>query len=421
MCGIVGVYRFKTNKIVSEVEIQSMMDVIEYRGPDGSGSYIDGDIGFGHRRLSILDTHTRSSQPMHDQSQRYVLTYNGEVYNFLELKAELEKNGTEFLTTSDTEVLLYSMIRNPQEALQQFNGMYAFSFWDKEKKVLRLVRDRIGIKPLYYIETDEGIAFASEMKSLLQLVEVPSEFNPALIDSYMTVGYCPGNNTFLKKIKKLPPGHELVVKDNQISIQEYWDLEYKSAPDLGEEHYIQELDSLFESSVQWQLRSDVPLGVFLSGGVDSSAVVYMMNRLGIQDIKTFSVLWDFGDDFDESVFARQISKQFNTDHHEYVMTPSDFEAFLPNFIYCMDEPVTEAAAISLYYIAKETKKHATVVLSGEGADEVFGGYTIYKYMEYVQKYRQIPGFVRKALEPLIGALGAKWKKWTQLCHRIVFV
>jgi len=417
MCGIAGVYRYKTNKPVIESEIQSMIDVIQYRGPDGSGIHVDGPFGFGHRRLSILDTHLRSGQPMHDQSGRYTISYNGEVYNFLEIKEQLQTQGMKFNTTSDTEVVLQAMVAKPEKALIDFNGMYAFALWDKQLQELTLVRDRVGIKPLYYVETPQGLAFASEMKSLLQLPEVESVFNPALIDVYMSVGYCPGENTFLQGIKKLPPGHKLTVKNNEIKLEQYWDISYNQAKDLGEAHYLEELDTIFESAVKWQLRSDVPLGVFLSGGVDSSAVVYMMSRLGIKDIKTFSVLWDFGDDFDESVYARSVSKQFKTQHNEFTMQPKDFEAFLPEYIYCMDEPVTEAAAISLYYIARETKKQATVVLSGEGADEVFGGYTIYKYMAFLQKYRMLPAGLRNVLSPIIGSMGPKWKKWVDIASR----
>ncbi|HBF07619.1 MAG TPA: asparagine synthase (glutamine-hydrolyzing) [Gammaproteobacteria bacterium] len=420
MCGIVGVYRYKTRQPVLHHQIEQMNNTIEYRGPDGAGVHVDRCFGVGHRRLSILDTHTRSSQPMLDSSERYVLAYNGEVYNYLELKENLHAKGISFRTESDTEVLLYSMIHEPSSALTQFNGMYAFALWDSHEQQLTLVRDRMGIKPLYYVETSEGIAFASEMKSLLVLPEVNVQFDPALIDAYMSVGYCPGETTLIKSIKKLQPGHTLVVKGNSYEIKKYWDVSYpseKTIEDLGEAHYLKELDEIFESSVAWQLRSDVPLGVFLSGGVDSSAVVYMMNRLKQQNIKTFSVRWDFGDKFDESQYARQISKQFNTEHHEYTMTPQDFSGFVPDYVKLMDEPVTEAAAISLYFIAKETKKHVTVVLSGEGADEVFGGYPIYRYMDYVDRFRGLPGLVRKPIQMMLNQMGGKFRKWSDLSSR----
>lgn len=420
MCGIVGVYRYKTGQPVTETEIKKMNDTIQYRGPDGSGVYISGSYGIGHRRLSILDTHTRSSQPMLDDSERYVLGYNGEIYNYLELKEGLHQQGISFRTESDTEVLLHSMIVTPDTALTQFNGMYAFAFWDNQTRSLTLVRDRVGIKPLYYVETGEGIAFASELKSLLQLPEVQVKLDPNLIESYMSVGYCPGETTMLAPIRKLPPGYRLNIRDQTIFLEEYWDITYPPSHqviDRGEDYYLKTLHEIFQSSVAWQLRSDVPLGVFLSGGVDSSAVVYMMKHLGQQNIKTFSVRWDFGDKFDESQYARQISKQFGTEHHEYTMTPEDFSGFVPEYVRLMDEPVTEAAAISLYFIAKETKKHVTVVLSGEGADEVFGGYPIYRFMDYVDQFRRLPSFFRKPVHVAFDKLGGKFRKWSDLASR----
>ncbi|PCI70717.1 MAG: asparagine synthase (glutamine-hydrolyzing) [Gammaproteobacteria bacterium] len=415
MCGIAGIYNYKTNQPVSPKSIESMCDVITYRGPDGYGYHYEGALGLGHRRLTIIDTHERSNQPMLSQDSKTSICFNGEIYNYLELKETLKGAGVSFNTTSDTEVLLELYRNTGIDFLNQLNGMFAFCIFDNKKQDFLLARDHTGIKPLFYTFTEDGIAFASEIKSLLQIDDVKREVNKSLIDSYMSVGYCPTNNTLFKNIFKLEPGHYMTIKNGEVEIKQYWNIKYDKSVDKGEEYYIKETQNLFEDAIKKQLRSDVPLGVFLSGGIDSSAVVAMMHKQGVKDIKTFSVAWDYGDKFNETKYARAVAKQFNTDHTEYFMTAEDFKNFLPEYIRHMDEPVTEAAAISLYYLAKKTKEKVTVVLSGEGADEVYGGYPIYKYMHVVEQYKKIPSFIRKPiLNPILRMLGTKWAKYADL-------
>ncbi len=415
MCGIAGIYNYKTNQAVSSESIESMCDVIIYRGPDGFGYHYDGSLGLGHRRLTIIDTHERSNQPMISDDRKTSICFNGEIYNYVELKEILKESGVNFKTTSDTEVLLELYRNNGIKFLNQLNGMFAFCIFDSENKDFLLARDHTGIKPLFYTFTDDGIAFGSEIKSLLQVTGVKKEVNKTLIDSYMSVGYSPTNATLFKNIFKLEPGHYMTIKNGQFEIKQYWNIQYDKSNDKGEEYYIKETQNLFEDAVKKQLRSDVPLGVFLSGGIDSSAVVSMMHKQGVKDIKTFSVAWDYGDNFNETKYARSVAKQFNTDHTEYFMSAEDFKDFLPEYIRHMDEPVTEAAAISLYYLSKKTKEKVTVVLSGEGADEVFGGYPIYKYMHVVEQYKKIPNFIRKLiLNPILRTLGTKWAKYADL-------
>ncbi|PHS17484.1 MAG: asparagine synthase (glutamine-hydrolyzing) [Kangiella sp.] len=415
MCGIAGIYNYKTNQPVSSQSIELMCDVITYRGPDGFGYHYDGSLGLGHRRLTIIDTHERSNQPMISEDSRTSICFNGEIYNYIELKETLKDAGVNFKTTSDTEVLLELYRNNDISFLNQLNGMFAFCIFDKENNDFLLARDHTGIKPLFYTFTDDGIAFGSEIKSLLQVNGVKKEVNKTLIDSYMSVGYTPTNNTLFKNIFKLEPGHYMTIKNGEVEIKQYWNIQYDKSNDKGEAYYIKETQNLFEDAIKKQLRSDVPLGVFLSGGIDSSAVVAMMHKQGVKDIKTFSVAWDYGDKFNETKYARKVAKQFNTDHTEYFMTAEDFKKFLPEYIRHMDEPVTEAAAISLYYLAKKTKEKVTVVLSGEGADEVYGGYPIYKYMHVVEQYKKIPGFIRKPfLNPILRMLGTKWAKYADL-------
>jgi len=415
MCGIAGIYNYKTDQTVSSYSIVSMCDVITYRGPDGFGYHYDGSLGLGHRRLTIIDTHERSNQPMLSDDNKTSICFNGEIYNYIELKETLKESGVNFKTTSDTEVLLELYRNSGIDFLNQLNGMFAFCIFDKKKNEFLLARDHTGIKPLFYTFTDDGIAFGSEIKSLLQIDGVKKEVNKSLIDSYMSVGYSPTNNTLFKNIYKLEPGHYMTIKNREVEIKQYWNIQYDKSNDKGEAYYIKETQNLFEDAISKQLRSDVPLGVFLSGGIDSSAVVSMMHKQGVKDIKTFSVAWDYGDQFNETKYARAVAKQFNTDHTEYFMSAEDFKNFLPDYIRHMDEPVTEAAAISLYYLAKKTKEKVTVVLSGEGADEVFGGYPIYKYMHVVEQYKKIPNFIRKLiLNPILRMLGTKWAKYADL-------
>ncbi|HEX3724970.1 MAG TPA: asparagine synthase (glutamine-hydrolyzing) [Pirellulales bacterium] len=414
MCGIVGVYRYKTRRTVESSEIRTMCGLIPYRGPDGQGLHTAGDYGVGHRRLSIIDVSDRSLQPMHTADGQWNISFNGEVYNYLELKQELAAEGCQFSTTSDTEVLLAAFSRWGLHSLERLNGMYAFAVWHQPTRTLTLVRDRLGIKPLYYTLTAEGLAFASEIKCLLTLPEVKCQANLRILDGYMGVGYCLGEETLFKGIYRLPPGHYLQISNGVVDKAAYWDIEFQRDQDLGEAHYVEQAQKLLEDAVRLQLRSDVPLGVFLSGGVDSSAVVAMMRRLGVDKIKTFSVSWDYGPEYDEGRYAREIAALFRTEHHEYRVTPDDFLAFLPNYIWHMDEPVQEAASIALYYIAKKAQDEVTVVLSGEGSDEVFGGYPVYRYMAWLERYRAVPQRLRNGINPLLSRCGPKWNKHVKL-------
>ena len=420
MCGIVGIYNYKSNKKVSTTALESMSEAIAYRGPDGHGYYYDHKLAFGHRRLTIIDTSERANQPMSSADESHIICYNGEVYNYLEIKNQLVKDGVNFKTTSDTEVILELFQKEGVDSLKRLNGMFAFAIWNKQTSQLVLARDRLGIKPLFYALTKNGIVFASEIKSILQLPEIKRDVNLSLIDSYMSLGYCPTEETLFSGIYKLPPGHFLTIENGQVQIKRYWDMHFDKTEDRGEDYYLERTRNLFEESVKLQLRSDVPLGVFLSGGIDSSAVVAMMRKLGVNDIKTFSIAWDYGKNFDETQYSRSVASLFNTDHHEYYMRPHDFKSLLPDYIRHMDEPVTEAAAISLFYLAKKTKPQVTVVLSGEGADEVFGGYPIYKYLQLVDRYKKTPAPVRQyLLNPLLKKLGGKWKKYVDLSEKAI--
>ena len=374
--------------------MRKMNAVFPYRGPDDEGYFVDDKalIGFAHRRLSILDTSKAGAQPMKTDDGNLVIIHNGEVYNYLEIRKTLQHKGHMFVTETDTEVILAAYKEWGVACLNYFNGMWAFAIFDRMKNSVFIARDRLGIKPLYYYQDNLGVLyFASEVKAILAGTDEQPEFQPFLIDTYMSFGYIPGENTFFKGIKRLLPGHYLMVENNHLSINRYWNLDFQDSSDHGLAYYVEKGTSLLNNAIDLRLRSDVPLGIFLSGGLDSSAVVGLLSPRVTEPLKTFSVAYDFGKNYNETPHARIVAEKFNTDHHEFFVSQKQFKEFIPDFIKYMDEPVTEAAAISLFFISKLAKDHVTVVLSGEGSDEIFGGYDFYRYMGYLEKYRNLMG------------------------------
>ena len=392
MCGIVGIH--SSGAGINESTLIRMRDSFNYRGPDDAGIWADqqAGVGFGHRRLSIIDPTPSGHQPMIDTHSGNVLTYNGEVYNYLEIRAQLKKDGFKFDTATDSEVILKAYSAYGVDCVKHFNGMFAFAIWDVSKNELFVARDRLGIKPFYYQMSNDGtFYFASEVKAIRVTNQTPTNINESLIDQYMSFGYIPGAHTLEKGIMRLLPGHRGSVKNGQLSIEQYWDLEFTNNEDLGLDYYVEQGKTLLNSAIDLRLRADVPLGIFLSGGIDSSAVVGLLAERTTERLKTFSIAYDFGEEFNETKYARMISEKFNTDHHELFLTTEQFKSFIPDFSYLMDEPVTESAAISLQFLSQLTKDHVTVVLSGEGSDEIFGGYDLYKYMSTIERYRNIVG------------------------------
>ncbi len=417
MCGIAGIYRFRSERPVEPGELRTMGACLAHRGPDDEGYFEDGPLGLAHKRLTILDTSSRGRQPMFSEDGSTAIIFNGEVYNFVELRAELEAKGHSFRTTTDTEVVLRLWEVMGEGFLERLNGMFAFAIWDSRRQALFIARDRLGIKPLYYTLDDDGLSFASEVKALLAVSGRKPGVDLDMLDAYMSVGYVPTERTLFQGIEKLQPGWCATVDRDGLRLRQYWDL--KPEPeDLSEEECVEQALELLRDSVRIQLRSDVPLGVFLSGGIDSSAVVALMHEMGIRDIRTFTVAYDFGPAYDETRYARMIAQKFNTRHREIFVTPKDFQDFIPSLVWHMDEPVTESAAISLYFVSKLAKEDVTVVLSGEGSDEVFGGYPIYKYMQTLERYRMLPAGLRQnVINPTLNLLGGKWRKYTTLSDK----
>jgi asparagine synthase (glutamine-hydrolysing) len=391
MCGILGTLNY--NNLMDPLRLEGMRDTMDYRGPDDSGIWVSDDAycGLAHLRLSILDPTPAGHQPRIENTGRYVISYNGEVYNYLEIRAELELKGYVFETGTDTEVILQAYVEYGVDCLHQFNGMFAIAIYDTQTKQLFLARDRLGVKPVYYYQTQEEFIFASETKAILKGLDKKPDLNLQLIDSYMSFGYIPGENTLHQGIKRLMPGHYAVISGSDIKITEYWDLKFDNQDDKGFDYYVDESKKLLESAIDLRLRSDVPLGIFLSGGIDSSAVVGLLADKVKEPLKTFSIGYDFGKGFDETPYAQIIADKFKTEHHEIKITPSQFKEFIPEYIALMDEPVTEAAAISLFFVAKLAKEKVTVALSGEGSDEIFAGYDLYQYMSVLEKYRNVVG------------------------------
>lgn len=420
MCGIAGIIDIAASP--RSADIDAMIADIAYRGPDGVGRICletDG-VALGHRRLSILDLTAAGSQPMVSHSGRFWVVYNGEIYNYLEIRRELEALGHAFHSGSDTEVLLYAYEQWGAACLERFMGMYAFAIWDRERRELFAARDRLGIKPFYYRETPHGILFASEIKSILAVQADPRDVDVSLIDAYMDFGYVPGEATLHRGIKRLLPGHSLTWRDRRTTVTRYWDLQFSEGNDASISACAGRTRSLLQDSIALHLRSDVPLGVFLSGGLDSSAVVALLSPGASSGLKTFSVAYDFGPDYDETPYACEVAAAFSTDHHEIRVTPRQFLDFVPDYIWHMDEPVTEAAAISLYHVSKLAREHVVVCLSGEGSDELFAGYDFYAYNLAIEKVRRIfGGGVFRGLTGLVPRIGrfAKLRKYLDLAGR----
>ena len=390
-----------------------------HRGPDDSGTYIDADnsVYFAHRRLSILDVTDAGHQPMASNDGSVVVVYNGEIYNFLELREDLARKGRIFQTSSDTEVLIQAYAEWGMDCLSRFNGMFAFALWDRSRKKLFLARDRIGVKPLYLLEGPHGLMFASEVKTFKALPEVSFTADEELVPVFLRDGYVTGERTFFRKVRKLMPGHFMEVSDGGVAVRKYWELSYKTEDGIVEAEWEERLSALLIESVNLRLRSDVPVGVLLSGGLDSTTIVALLEGKSDIPTKTFSVAYQLGEDFDETPYARLAARRYRTEHHEYYVTPKEFRDFIPQYVWHMDEPVSEAAGISLYYISRLAREHVTVVLSGEGSDELFAGYDIYRYMLWIETLRNAVGpFLRGRgrIAKFLGHRGERIRKYMNL-------
>jgi asparagine synthase (glutamine-hydrolysing) len=377
MCGITGMFAFNLVGKFNKIQITNATNALQKRGPDFQDIYTDEWIGLGHRRLSILDTSTCANQPMWDESKRYCIVFNGEIFNFAELKKYLESKGvTTFFSTGDTEVLLKLYIYEKEKCLNKLNGFFSFCVYDKQEQTFFLARDRFGIKPLLYLFDEDKFLFASEMKSILQY-GIEKSLDYSSLYTYLQLNYIPAPDTIFTNVKKLLPGHYMTVARQKMEVHSYYQIPYDreqvSKNNISYDQAKEKVKQLLDASVQRRLVSDVPLGSFLSGGIDSSIVTGLAARYK-PDLHTFSIGFRDEKFFDETSYARLVAKHFKTQHTVFSLTNNDLYAHLHSILDYMDEPFADSSAIAVYILSKETRKHATVALSGDGADEMLAGY-----------------------------------------------
>ena len=394
MCGICGKIHFNKTRKSDSTLLREMTSVLNHRGPDDSGIYTEGRVGLGHQRLSIIDLSAAGHQPMANEDNSIHIVFNGEIYNFEELRKDLEKKDHIFRSHTDTEVILHLYEEEGTNCVKHLRGMFAFAIWDSNRDMLFLSRDRAGKKPLVYTTVDNSLIFASEIKSLLKDPAVKPEVENEAMHHFLTYQYVPGPLTIFKNIKKLPPAHSLILKNGNITLERYWNLSYKKDPDCKSvESCCEKLMSVFTDAVKTRLRSDVPLGAFLSGGIDSSATVAVMSKLMNRPVKTFTIGFEESD-YNELPYAKLVAEKYKTEHTEFVVKP-DAVKILPKLVWHYDEPFADPSAIPTYYVSKLTREHVTVALNGDGADESFAGYERYAANQLAAYYEKIPEAFRE--------------------------
>lgn len=390
MCGICGIIRKGDNKDI----IKKMNDRIMHRGPDGEGYYIDGDVAFGHRRLSIIDLST-GDQPIYNEDNSVVTVYNGEIYNYLELRSELESLGHEFKTKSDTEVLVHGYEEWHTDLPKHLRGMFAFAIHDKKRNEIFLARDNFGIKPLYYAKMNDSFMFASEIKSFLDVPDFKKEFNEDILETYLEFSFVPTNETFFKGVYRLDAGCSLLYKDEDIKINKYFKLDFKEDK-MSFSDAVKNISDVMEDSVKRHLIADVEVGSFLSSGIDSSYIVSLA-----KPDKTYTVGYE-NKKYDEINYAKDLADKLGIKNESKIIKKDEYLDAIPKIMYHLDEPTSDPAAISLYFVAKLASRDLKVVLSGEGADEFFGGYNYYREEVDYKFYNKIPYGIRHAIGKVAG-------------------
>jgi len=398
MCGIAGIFS-PSGKAIRPPEIKAMCDAMVHRGPDDAGYYVHGRVGLGMRRLSIIDLAT-GHQPVRNEDGSIWTVLNGEIYNYRELRADLESRGHRFYTSTDTEVIVHLYEEFGAECVNRLRGMFALAVWDARRQSLFIARDRLGIKPLYYTEVDGRLLFASELKCLLELPEVERDLNWGSVNHLFTTLCTPNTESIIAGVHKLPPGHSLTLRaDGTRKLVRYWEVNFEPDHSHGEEYFAERLRQMLEESIDLHLVSDVPVGAFLSGGLDSSSVVAIMARRSDRPIKTFSIGFE-EQGFDETHAARRVAEQFGTEHTELILKP-DVESMVEDIAWHLDEPFGDSSAIPTYMVSKLAAEQVKVVLSGDGGDELFAGYDKYRVEQRERRYEYAPAPLRK----LLGLIG----------------
>ncbi len=395
MCGIYGYWRFD-GQPADPAHLRAMGAVTVHRGPDDEGLHVDAGCAIGMRRLSIIDL-AGGHQPISNEDSTLWLVANGEIYNFRELRGQLEHAGHRFKTGSDCEVILHAYEQYGDDFVSHLNGMFGFALWDAKRRRLLIGRDRLGVKPLYVLRDARRVAFASEAKALLALADVRAELDLSAAHCYLNLGYVPAPFSIFKGIEKLPPASLLIVADGKTELRRYWALSPEVDPTRSEGEWVEQARAQLDNAVRMQMVSDVPIGAFLSGGIDSSSVVAYMAQHSSQPIKTYAIGFEGGraDAFyNELPYARQVAERFGTEHHEIVVKP-EVAALLPRLLWHMDEPIADTAFITTYLVSEFARNDVTVILSGVGGDELFGGYRRYLGNHYQQRFERLPGWVKR--------------------------
>ena len=400
MCGICGIANFERPEVICKELVGRMNDTLSHRGPDDAGVYVAPGVGLGHRRLSIIDV-AGGHQPISNEDGTVWVLLNGEIYNYSELRQRLLKRGHRFTTQSDTEAIVHLYEDRGEECFAELRGMFSIALWDGRQRKLVLARDRVGKKPLFYFSDGKQILFGSELKALLAAGNVPRTLDHQAVSDYFSLGYIPAPKTIYREVRKVLPGHYLVASANKLQTAQYWDLSFAEVQEKTEEQWCELLRHELCEATRVRLMSEVPLGAFLSGGVDSSAVVATMSRIMSRPVTTCSIAFD-QKEYNESEFAQQVAAQFHTDHHEQLVQPSAVE-ILDKLAWHFDEPFADSSAIPTYYVSAVARQHVTVALGGDGGDENFAGYRRY-YFDYCEN--RLRGYVPASLRHgVFGVLG----------------
>ncbi len=417
MCGICGIFNLDGEPVRPDL-LQKMSSAIRHRGPDGEGEYLAEGIGLGHRRLSIIDLEG-GAQPITNEDGNLQLIFNGEIYNFIELRGKLEKKGHVFKTRSDTEVILHGYEEWGFDCVNFFNGIFAFALWDSSRKLLFLARDHLGVKPLYYAILGRRFLFASEIKSLLVDPACPRDVDIPALSQLFTVRYVPSPQTLFQGIRKLPPGHWMVVRPDSSHIQRYWNWKPRIRRNLDEDQLVEEYRALVEDAVRLQMRSDVPVGLFLSSGIDSGALLALMSHHSTQPVHTFTIGFEEGEGTNEIVDARKMAQRFGADHSEMIVGPRDYQQYYERYLWDLEEPVGNETAAAFYFVSWMAHRKVKVALSGQGADEPWAGYHRHIGVQLSQLYSRLPGFLTRGF---VGhtierfARNERWRRGSRSLH-----
>ena len=388
MCGICGIFDLSGQPVNRDM-LTRMNSIIRHRGPDGAGELVDGEVGLGHRRLSIIDL-GGGAQPIGNEDGNVQIVFNGEIYNFIELREQLQKAGHVFRTQSDTEVIVHAYEEWGLDCVSRFNGMFAFAIWDKRKRELFLARDHLGVKPLYYLKSGNRLLFASEIKSLMQDAACPREVDVAALAELFTFRYVPSPKTLFAGVFKLPPGHWMRCSQKGIEIKRFWTWVPQLREKWNESELVEEYQSLLENAVRLQLRSDVPLGLFLSSGVDSGALLAIMRQYASGPVQTFTIGFKEGEKTNEVEDARKTARQYGAEHYHLMLGSADYEKYYERYMFDLEEPVGHEPAAAFYFVSKITSERVKVALTGQGADEPWAGYDRYKGLKLSTLYSRLP-------------------------------